>query len=261
MENIAKREIDVWLKPWDRETIDNIYDRDDRFFAILIKGVLSFLNKNIKLNGKSVNHFIFNTGSSYLYLENNGYELSLCETSGEDTMYMKMPRCIVNMGNITAVTEELTSPYSRGNYERISSITNKIETYNAEIRRLPVEVGLSLQYVLSTTNESLILIQEFLDKIVFQRYFNIVYLGQRIMCSIEFPQDFKIEFNKIDLSSPDALVQKLIGIELKICTSYPLINDKTEVDASKFISTFRAEIDVKEIDEDIRISGIKEYKE
>lgn len=244
MENIAKREIDKWVKPWDKEKTDNIFDRDDRFFAVLIKGVLTFLNKNIILNGKSINHFIFNTGSSYLYLENNGYEYSICETTGEDTMYMKMPRCIVTIGNITSNTEELTSPYVRGNYERLSSLTNNIESFNAELRRLPLEIVLNLQYVLSTTNESLILIQEFLDKLVFQRYFNISYLGQRIMCSVEFPSDFKIEFNKIDLSSSDALVQKLVGFELKLCTNYPIVNGKTELNGNTFISSFTANMGI-----------------
>lgn len=237
MKNLVERDIDIWVRPWDTEKTDNIYDRDERFFAILVKGVLAWLNKNIILNGKPINHFIFNTGSSYLYLENDGYEFKLCETTGEDKMYMKMPRCIVTMGNINIVTEELSSPYVAGVYERMSSIDNKIKSYTAEIKRLPLEVNLSLQYVLSTTNESLILMQEFLDKIIFQRYFNIIYLGQRIMCSIEFPQDLKIEFNKIDLTSTD-VNQKLIGIDLKICTNYPIINTKTEIESSKFISEF-----------------------
>lgn len=245
MENISSKPIDVWVRPWDVEKTDNIYDRDDRFFAILIKGFLSYLNTTMVLNGKPINHFIFNTGSSYLYLEKTGYEYSICETSGEDTIYMKMPRCIVSLGSITTITEELTAPYSRGTYERISSLTNKIETFNADTRRLPLEVSATLQYVLSTTNESLILIQEILDKLVFQKYFNISYLGQRIMCSIEFPTDFKIEFNKIDLSSADAINQKLISLDIKICTNYPLINVKTEISGNTVINSFNASLELE----------------
>ena len=256
MDNILKKELDIWVRPWDTEKTDNLYDKDERFFAIVIKGVLAYLNKNIVLNGKSINHFIFNTGSSYLYLENNGYEFKLCETSGEDNMYMKMPRCIVNMGNIVAVTEELTSPYVRGNYERLSSISNRIETYNSELRRLPLEISISLQYVLSTTNEGLILIQELIDKIIFQRYFNIIYLGQRIMCSVEFPSDFKIEFNKLDLASPD-VNQKLINLDLKLCTNYPLINPSTEVSGRQVIQKFATNLEVEINDSSID----NEYKE
>lgn len=251
MENITIGEIDVWKKPWDNEKTDNLYERDERFFAILVKGVLAFLNRNIILNGKSIPHFIFNTGSSYMYVEQNDYEFSMCETTGEDQMYMKMPRCICNIGDISFPQDELTNPYVRGVYERTSSISNKIESFSAELRRLPIEMTISLQYVLSTTNEALILTQEYIDKIIFQRYFNIVYLGQLVKCSIEFPQNLKIEFNKIDMASPD-IKQKTISIDLKINTNYPIIDMNTEHNATKTISGFEynTEIDVRDFDSD-----------
>ena len=247
MENLVKQIEDKWIRPWDREKTDNLYERDERFFAIIMKGVLSFLDKNIILNGKSIKHFVFNTGSSYMYLENDGYEFSLCETSGEDQMYMKLPRCICNFGDISVPQEELTSQYVRGIYERISSIDNKIKSYSAELRRLPLEISLSLQYSLSTTNESLILMQELIDKIIFQRYFNVVYLGQRIKCSIEFPQNMKFEFNKIDLASAETR-EKHINLELKICTNYPIINLRTEIDGSKTIGSFTSNLNIEKKD-------------
>lgn len=251
MENVVQEKIDTWIRPWDVEKTDNLYERDERFFAILIKGVLAFLNKNIILNGKSIPHFIFNTGSSYMYVEQNGYEFSMCETTGEDQMYMKMPRCIVNLGDISFPQEELSNPYVRGIYERTSSKTGKIQTFSAELRRLPIELSISLQYVLSTTNEALILTQEYIDKIIFQRYFNIAYLGQKINCSIEFPQNLKIEFNKIDMASPD-LKQKTISIDLKVCTNYPIMDKETEHDGSKTITQFgyNTEIEVNNLDSD-----------
>ena len=110
---------DIWYRPWDKEQTDNLYERDDRFFGLVMKGVLAFLNKNVILNGNSINHFIFNTGSSIMYVEQNGYNFSWCETTGEDQMYMKMPRCIVEFGDVNIAPEELTSPYVRGTYERL----------------------------------------------------------------------------------------------------------------------------------------------
>lgn len=247
MENTYIREIDEWIRPWDKEKTDNLYERDERFFALIMKGVLAFLNKNIILNGKSIQHFVFNTGSSYMYLENDGYEFSMCETSGEDQMYMKMPRCVCNFGDISVPQEELTSQYVRGIYERVSSLTGKMKSYSAELRRLPLEISLSLQYILSTTNESLILMQELIDKIIFQRYFNIVYLGQRIKCSIEFPQNMKFEFNKIDMASPETK-QKTISLELKICTNYPIINLETELDGNSVIGSFASNLQIEKSD-------------
>ena len=244
MENTYIKEIDKWVRPWDKDKTDNLYERDERFFAIIMKGVLAFLNKNIVLNGSPIQHFVFNTGSSYMYLEDDGYEFSMCETTGEDQMYMKMPRCICTFGDISVTQEELTSQYVRGIYERVSSLTGKMKSYSAELRRLPLEISLSLQYVLSTTNESLILMQELIDKIIFQRYFNIVYLGQRIKCSIEFPSNVKFEFNKIDMASPETR-HKTINLELKICTNYPIINVETELDGNTVISSFNSQVQVE----------------
>ena len=244
MQNIDTSPQDKWIRPWEKEQTDNLYYKDERFFGILMKGILAFLNKTIILNGESIQHFIFNTGSAYMYLESNGYEFSWCETSGEDQMYMKMPRCIVEMGDISVEMNELSSPYVRGNYERLSSLENKIIGFNAEIRRLPIEMNVSLKYVLSTTNESLILVQELLDKLIFQKYFNIVYLGQKIKCSIEFPQNQKIEFNKIDLASAETN-QKTVSIDLKINTNYPIINEQTEISGRKIINNFYKEIDLE----------------
>jgi hypothetical protein len=228
---------DIWVRPWDKAQTIDLYQKDERFFALVLKGLLSFLNKNIILNGESINHFIFNTGSSYMYMENTDYNFSWCETTGEDQMYMKMPRCIIELGDVNVDMAELSSPYVRGNYERLSSIDNKIKTYNAEIKRMPLEISISLKYVLSTFNESIILLQELIDKLLFQRYFNIVYLGQKIICSVEFPSSTRIEFNKIDMLSADTN-QKNINIELKICTNYPIINRHTEINANTIIRSF-----------------------
>lgn len=231
--------IDIWVRPWDKERTDDLYKKDERYFSILIKGILAYLNKNIILNGNSISHFIFNTGSSMMYIEKNGYEFSWCETTGEDQMYMKMPRCVVELGDITVDTAELSSPFARGFYERISSIDGKMKEFSAEIRRTPIELTIDCKYVLSTFNESIILIQELIDKLLFQKYFYIVYLGQKIQCSIEFPNSNKIEFNKIDMMSTETN-QKNINIQLKVCSSYPIVNDKTEIDATKTVGTYNA---------------------
>ena len=245
MDNIVKKDIDVWVKPWDKQTQENIFDRDDRFFAIVTKGILAFLNKNVILNGKNVNHFVLHTGSTYLYLEQNNYSFSLCETTGENYMYNKRPRGVVVLNDINIPFEELTNGYVRGTYERISSLTNEIKSYNAEIKRMPMEISFNLTYVLSTFSESIILIQELIDKLVFQKYFNIVYLGQKIMCSIEFPQNFKVEFNKPDLASNEPN-QKTVVLDLKLVTNYPCINVQTEVCADRSISSFMMNINAEQ---------------
>lgn len=241
MKNVFNRDIEPWIRPWNQTKFDDLYNRDERFFSIIIKGLISWLNRNIVLYNESINHFIFNTGSSYLYMESNGYEYNLSETTGEDTMYMKLPRCILEIEGIDFPIEELTSPYARGNYERRSG--NQLQGFNAEIRRLPIEISLNLKYYLSNFNETLILLQELIDKLIFQQYYNIIYLGQIIQCSIEFPGNVNPEINKIDMTSPDPN-QRNITLNVKISTNYPLINIRTEIPSENIIATYGTELDL-----------------
>ena len=102
------------------------------------------------------------------------------------------------------------------------------------MRRLPVEISLSAKYVLSNFNESIILIQELIDKVSWQQYFNIVYLGQIIQCSLEIDNNYQIQINKVDMTAPDTN-QKIIEIQFKLCSNYPSIDERTEVENSKII--------------------------
>lgn len=238
MQGIINKKVDNWVRPWDEEKPE-FKDRDERYFSLLTKAVLEWLTDNMKMYGKPIKHFIFNTGSSYLFLENNGYEYNWCETTGENTLYMDTPRCIVTMGNISIPTEELTNPFVRGVYERISNADKtkgQILAYNAEMRRLPIEITYNLKYVFSTFNESIIFVQELLETILFQRYFRFVYLGQILDGSIEFTADTQIQINKIDFTSNETN-QKTIEFDIKVCSNLPLINTKTEALCSNVIRT------------------------
>lgn len=234
--NTVNRKNKKWLRPWNVKQFNDLYNRDDRFFSVLIKGAIGFLNSHIKMYDKPINHFIFNTGSSYMFVESNGYEFSWNETSGEDSMYMELPRCVVELGNISIPQEELSQSFARGNYERKDEDT--IKGYNAEIKRLPIEMNLSLHYTFSNFNESIVVLQELFDELVFQRYFSIAYLGQIVRCSIEFPNSTQLEIGKIDFSAAE-IVQRNINLDVVICANYPLINQKTEISSNQVISKFK----------------------
>ena len=104
---------------------------------------------------------------------------------------------------------------------------------------------MTLRYVLSNFNESIILAQEIIDKLVFQQYFTVNYLGQKIQCSIEFPIQTNININKIDFDSTETN-QKTIEIQIKINTNYPIINELTEIENSKVISTLDGNLNVEQ---------------
>lgn len=236
MQGILNKNIDEWVRPWDSETPEFNF-KDERYFSLLTKAVLEWLTTNMKMYGKPIRHLIFNTGSSYLFIENNGYEYNWCETTGENTLYMETPRCIVSIGNISVPTEELTNPFVRGIYERVSTAektSGQILAYNAEMRRLPIELTYNLKYVFSTFNESIIFVQELLEKIIFQRYFKFIYLGQILDGSIEFTADTQIQINKIDFTSNE-VNQKTIEFDIKVCSNLPIINTKTEALCSNII--------------------------
>lgn len=243
--------IPVWVRPWNREKFDDLSMKDDRFFSIVIKGALSWLTRNIVLYNKPIKHFIYNTGSSIMYVETNGYALSWTETTGEDQIYMSKPRCIVNIGNIEVETGELTQPHIRGVYEREciykddnnNIIKKQTEGFNAEIRRIPLTLHLDMVYVLSSFNESIVLTEELVSKLLFQQYFNVVYLGQTIMCSIELPASFNIETNKIDMTSTETN-QKTISVSVNVCCSYPRINESTEMSNSSVLQHYTLQSDI-----------------
>ena len=235
----------MWKHPWQLEKFDNIYNKDERFFSILVKGLIAWFNKNVVLYNKPIKHFIFSTGSSYMYVEANGYEFILSETSGTDWIYMEMPRCIIEISDISFNTESLTNCFSRGEYERYDDETNSISGYNAEIMRVPIEMNLQFKYVLSNFNETIVLLQEIIDKFIYQKFFTIIYLGQKIRCGIEFPTSEQLELNKIDMSSNETN-QKVLQFDIKLTSNYPAINERTEVSNANVIDSTKFDVDLLE---------------
>lgn len=254
---LQNNKIPAWIRPWNIEKFDSLSNKDERFFSIVIKGALSWLTRNIILYNKQVKHFIYNTGSSIMYVETNGYEMSWNETTGEDQIYMSRPRCIVNIGDINIEKSELTQPHIRGVYERevkYETGTN-IQGFNAEIRRIPITIQLNLNYVLSSFNESIVLTEELISKFLFQQYFNVVYLGQNIMCSLEIPESFHIETNKIDMTSTETN-QKNISCSINLCCNYPRINEKTEIPNEKVIMDFKYNLNANTDRLSTNVSGL-----
>lgn len=252
-----KNEIPTWIRPWNIEKFDNLSNKDERFFSIVTKGALSWLTRNIILYNKPIKHFIYNTGASIMYVETNGYEMSWNETTGEDQIYMSRPRCIVSVGDINIDKGELSQPHIRGIYEREVKYDKdiRIQGFNAEIRRIPITIQLNLNYVLSSFNESIVLTEELISKFLFQQYFNVVYLGQNIMCSIELPESFHIETNKIDMTSTETN-QKTISCSINLCCNYPRINEKTEMSNDNVIMDFKYNLTANNDKLSTNVSGL-----
>ena len=102
---------------------------------------------------------------------------------------------------------------------------------------------MNLKYVLSTYNEGLILLQEIFDKLIFNRYFRISYLGQNIQCLINFPSEEQITVNKVDMASTD-VNQKTIEFSITVLSAYPQINERTEIKNTQIISSFSTDVNL-----------------
>lgn len=241
----------AWKHPWNLKKFDNLYNKDERFLSILMKGTIAWLNHHILLYDESIHHFIFSTGSSYMYVETNGYEYKINETTGEDTMYMTMPRCVLELSDISFDPGGLSNRFVRGTYERLdideTTKEESIKGFNAEIRRIPIEMNVQLTYVLSNMNEALVLTQELIDKFAYQHFFDIIYLGNVIRCGIEIPSQVSINANKIDFSSTETN-QKTIQLSLKVTSNYPSINERTEVLNTNLLSDIKSEVIFNDID-------------
>lgn len=235
-DNIINKKVSTWKRPWNLTKYDDLYNRDERFLSVVVKGMLLWLNSHIVMYDAPINHFIFSTGSSYMYVENNGYEFSWKEATGEDMIYMHLPRCVVSMDGVSVENEELSSGYSHGTYERRDG--DEIKGYNGEIKRIPLAIKMTLHYALGTMNETLILIQELIDRVLFQKYYNVTYLGNIIQCSIEFPETLDAQLNKVDLGSADPN-QKTLDLSVTLNTSYPNINERTESENRYIIEKFK----------------------
>lgn len=255
MQNLVNEKVDKWVRPWDIERFDELQTRDERFFALVVKGLLEWLNTHLVMYGKPIRHFILNTGSTYMYLEHNGYEYTWCETTGENLIYMETPRCIVTIGSFSIPLEELTSPFSNGVFERVSTAEGsegQIKSYNGSIQRLPIEIQVTLKYVFSNFNESIIFIQEILERVSFQQYFNIVYLGQVVKSSLEFDSDFEVQLSELDMASPDPS-KRTMDITLKVCTVLPVVNETSVANNTLIMNSIASKLS------EIGINGRDKY--
>ena len=160
----------------------------------------------------------------------DGEVLYKAENIGRDSTISEIVRLVVEATNTKAPIARIA--------DKVSGIFVPVVIF---IALLTLIIHLILG---STFNESIILLEELMSKLIFQRYFDIVYLGQKIKCSIEFPSSNKIEVNKIDMTSTE-VNQKTINLDVKICTNYPIIDLKTEINSSAIIQTFGVELDLE----------------
>lgn len=161
------------------------------FFATLLKGLMVDLKTFMRIRGIPVPHEIINTGDDTMWILEKDYMRSKepYENTNEQYVYNIVPRCVVTLGSIDMVPDQLTNPYARGVFQYDDG--EQLLTLNAEVRRMPVKCSVTLKYILDSFTDALEMLQHACTKLAFIRKFNIVYLGQTIGCTYKIPESFE----------------------------------------------------------------------
>ena len=220
---IVKGEIDV--------------NNQELFMSTLFKALLHNLNHQMMLRDKNIPHFILNTGDDIMWLENKGQDNSKepYQVSNEDYIYNSIPRCIVNLGGIEVLEDQITSPYSRGEFEITAD--DILQAFSAEFRRMPLKFSVTLKYYLDSFTDVLSVTQYIITKLLFIRTFKFDYLGQMIEASYKVPTSFDNEKNITFDGGTTEQKLRTIELTLEVETNMPVYDERTAIGSGNYIKT------------------------
>lgn len=207
------------------------------FMGVLFKALLNNLNSQMKLRDKKINHFIINTGDDIMWLENKGQDNSKepYQVSNEEYVYNTIPRCIVNMGSIEVLEEQVTNPYTRGNFE--IDHDDILRGFSAEFRRVPIKMSVDLKYYLDSFSDVLFVTQKIISEMLFIRTFKFEYLGQTIQASYKVPTAYSHDKNITFDGGTTEQKLRTIEISLDVETNIPVFDERTVIDLDNSIKS------------------------
>lgn len=210
----------------------------ESFFSILIRGLVHNLNNQIHLRGKNVPHFILHTGDDIMYRDLQGYDKSkeTSEPSNENYVYNEIPRCIVSIGAVDMIPDQLTSPYAIGNFQ--FEWGDLLLALSAEVRRMPLKVSVDLKYYADSFTDQLNITQQVISNLAFIRVFSITYMGQRIKCSYKIPENLQNE-HMTELSgdtNENKNEARTISLSLELETNFPVYAGATVMPSDQLIT-------------------------
>lgn len=214
------------------------------FIGTLFKALLNNLNSQMKLRDKIINHFIINTGDDIMWLENKGQDNSKepYQVSNEDYVYNTIPRCIVNMGSIEVLEEQVTSPYTRGNFE--IDYDDILRGFSAKFRRVPIKMTVDLKYCLDSFSDVLFVTQKIISEMLFIKTFKFDYMGQTVQASYKVPTSYSHEKNITFDGGTTEQKLRTIEISLDVETNIPVFDERTAIELDKIIKTTHHNINV-----------------
>lgn len=226
-------------------------NNQDMFIRSLFRALLYNLNKQIGLRNKKIPHFVLNTGDDIMYLEVKGQDQSKepKEQINENFVYNSVPRCIVNIGDIEVLEDQLTNPYTRGNFE-LEYNGNTIGL-TAEFRRLPIKLSVPLKYYLDSFTDTIDVTQKIMTKMLFIQTFKFDYLGQMIQASYKVPTSYSHDKNITFDGGTTEQKLRTIELQLEIETNMPVFDPRTVIQSDMYIKKYHA---------DMKANTDKEYR-
>lgn len=219
-------------------------NNSEMFITTCVKALIYELNSSLKLRGKLIPHMIINTGDDIMYLEVKGqdYALEPGQVTNENYVYNTVPRCIVDVGSVEMLYDQLTNPYTKGHFD----YSTETGTYGfvAEFRRMPLKIGVSLKYYVDSFTDAMYVTQEIISIMAVVRKYTFTYLGQTIQATYTIPASMDTDKNiTFDGGTTES---KLRSIELSIDveTNYPVYDGRTAVEGSRMIRNEQLDIDM-----------------
>lgn len=203
------------------------------------------LGTKIKLRGAPVPHFILNSGNDIMYLENKGHNFAVepIDVSNEDYIYNQVPRAIVEVGGINFLNDQLTNPYTRGDFE--FEYEDMVHSLSAEFRRIPLKISISVKYVLDSYQDVLQLSQNLVQYLAFAQTYKVSYMSKTTTCGYQLQESFEGEKNiQIDGGTSDAK-HKILSIDFEVECNYPLYEPRTVIDNGNIIRTLQHDTHVE----------------
>ena len=205
------------------------------FFSKLIKAFMLNISEQMTVRGQMVPHMIINTGDDTMWLLEKDYNFAKepYENTNEQYVYNIVPRCVIDVGSMDTVPDQLTNPYTRGYFQYEKD--GQIKTFSAEVRRMAVKINLDLKYYVSSFTDMLELAQHIMTKLAYIRTFKFVYMGQTIRASYKVPEVFDGEH----LADMDGTTQenknRIISMSLEVESTLPVYAEQTVVEAGNVI--------------------------
>lgn len=230
------------------------------FFKNLMRALITKLNSQFTCRGTSIPHYILNSGDDIMYLENKGQNASIepYEVSNENYIYTTIPRCIINPEGIEFLGDQLTSPYSFGQFQ-YSSENGDLIQFSAEFRRMPFKMTVELKYYFDTMTDVFEYVQQVFSRTLSIQTFQFQYLGQTITSSYQVPTGYNPEVNiTFDGATTDSKY-RVLSISLEVESNFPYYNNRTVVENSNTISIYTNALKIYK-DDSTRIEETQKFE-